>query len=246
MKRIAIFLLVIALAIPTLFSCGMPDEDSNLQTGLPNVNLQQLTPVQSVAAMYKVSQPTKVVAATKQVIIQDYLELEGKYEIVTGYVDNTPASVYKIQTEEIRSVDEGGQNDEVKDIVKTTNKVIEAIEGKGSRTNGGEWNAEGTVWTIGRGRMAINLKDDLVKDVTYEDHKLSFTVPQANAAKVLGEEYAANIDSDIAIVIVDDGAVVISIELSYYIAANEEANLGRSEMYIKVDYTYDIERITIE
>ena len=80
MKRIAIFLLVIALAIPTLFSCGMPDEDSNLQTGLPNVNLQQLTPVQSVAAMYKVSQPTKVVATTKHVIVEDYLLSASMYK----------------------------------------------------------------------------------------------------------------------------------------------------------------------
>lgn len=246
MKRIVVFLLVIAMTIPALFSCGKPSEDSNLQTGLPNVNLQQLTPVQAVAAMYKVSQPTKVVATTKHVLVEDVLELNGKYEIVTGYVDNSPASVYKEQIDTLRSVDEGGQNDEVKDLVKTTSKVIEAIEGKGSRTNGGDWKEDGTVWTIGRGRMSINLQDDLVKNVTYENHTLTLDVPQANVAKVLGEEYAQKIGSDVHVVIVDDGAVVTSIELTYSVAADEEANLDVSEMSVKVYYTYDIERITIE
>ena len=230
MKKIVVLLLIAALVVPTLFSCVE----------------QVVTPVNVVAGMYKVSQPTKVVATTKQIIVPDILELDGRYEIVTGYVDSKPASVYKMQTEEIRSVEEGGQNEEVKELVKTTSRVVEAIEGKGSRINGGDWNAEGTVWNIGRGRMALNLSNDYVKSYTYNNHVLTLEVAKENAANVLGEEYAQYIDSDVHIVIVDDGAVVVSVELTYFIAANEEANLGRSEMHVKVDYTYDIERITIE
>ena len=149
MKKIVVLLLIAALVVPALFSCTP----------------QVITPVNVVAGMYKVSQPTKVVATTKQIIVPDILELDGRYEIVTGYVDSKPASVYKMQTEEIRSVEEGGQNEEVKELVKTTSRVVEAIEGKGSRINGGDWNEEGTVWNIGRGRMALNLSNDYVKSV---------------------------------------------------------------------------------
>ena len=232
MKKIVVLLLIAALAVPSLFSCDLFKKEA--------------TPVTLVANMYKVSQPTKVVATTKQIIIQDQLELDGRYEIVTGYVDSKPASVYKIETEEIRSVEEGGQNEEVKDLVKSTSRVIEAIEGKGSRTNGGEWNAEGTVWTIGRGRMALNLSDELVKSYTYENHVLTLDIAKENVAKVLSEEYAQYVDGDVHIVIVDDGAVVTSVELTYFTAPNEEVNLGRTEMRVRVDYTYDIEKITIE
>ena len=228
MKRTLIFLLVIALCVPALFSCDL------LAGG----------PMDDVAAMYSVSEPTKVVATTVQNI--DGFKLNSSYELVTGYVDNMAASVYTVSTEEIRSIEEGGQNEEVKDLIKASTRKIEAIEGKGSRTNGGSWDAEGTVWTIGRGRMALNLDSSAVENITYENHVLKFVVPKENAATVLGETYAADIDSDVEITIVDDGAVVTSVELHYYLAAKPEANLAASEMTVKVIYTYDIERITIE
>ena len=51
---------------------------------------------------------------------------------------------------------------------------------------------------------------------------------------------------DVEVTIVNDGAVITSIELHYFLAANEAANLVESEMTVKVVYTYDLERITIE
>ena len=246
MKKIIVFLLIAALCVPGLFSCQAPDGTSTIPSTIPTVNNQELTPVQSVAAMYRVSQPTKVVAHTEQVIVEEVLSLECHYEIVTGYVDNTAASVYKADIQEIRSIEEGGQNEEVKELIKSYSRVVESIEGIGSRTNGGDWDAEGTVWTIGRGRMSIKLDDANVKNVKYENHVLTCVIPLAKVAKVLGETYAQDIDSDVALTIVDDGAVVTSIQLSYYLKANEEANLDRTVMYVKVDYTYDIEKITIE
>ena len=246
MKRIIVFLLLIALTVPTLFACGMPDEDSNLQAGLPNVNINKTSAVQSVAAMYKVSQPTKVVANTTYVLVEGDLELDSRYEIVTGFVDNKSASVYTTEIESLRSVEDGGRNEEVKDLIVSNKNVVEAIEGVGARLNGGEWDPEGTVWTIGRGRMAIKLDEALIKHVKYENHTLTFDIPQANATKVLGEEYALYIGSDVHVTIVDDGAVVTAIELNYYTLANEEANLESCEMRVKVVYTYDIEKITIE
>ena len=233
MKKIAIFLLIVALCVPMLFACK-PQVEEEVKDG----------PMQQVARMYSVSQPTKVVAKTTQNV--GGLTLNSNYSITTGYVDNAAASVFVSYVEEIRSIEEGGQNEEVKDIIKSYNRVTEAIEGKGSRTNGGEWDAEGKVWNIGRGRMALNLVESAVTNIKYENHVLTFVIPKANIATVLGAEYANDISSDVKVTIVDDGAVVTSVELVYNLSGNADINLVESTMYVRVDYTYDIEKITIE
>jgi hypothetical protein len=189
------------------------------------------------------SSPTKVVATTEQSF--GSYELNCSYELVTGYVDNSLASVYTVTTEELRTVEEGGNTDEVKDMIKSTTKKTEAIEGFGARTNGGDWDPEGSVWAIGRGRMALNLDATAITAMTYENNVLTFTVPADKAAIVLGADYAKNISSDVQVTIVNDGAVVTSVELHYNLAG-DGANLAESEMTVKVTYTYDLERITIE
>ena len=62
---------------------------------------------------------------------------------------------------------------------------------------------------------------------------------------VLGTDFSAYITGDVEITIVDDGAVITSIDLHYHLAG-DGANLAESEMTVKVVYTYDLERITIE
>ena len=229
MKKIIALILAVVLCAAALTSCDMlfPKEDTTLS---------------DVTRMYNMSAPTKVVATTEQKFAS--YELNCSYEIVTGYVDNSLASVYTVTTEELRTIEDGGNTDEVKDLIKSTTKKTEAIEGFGSRTNGGEWNPDGDVWTIGRGRMAINLAEDALVNVVYENHTLTFTVPVANVATVFGEEYSKDMSSDVQVKIVDDGAVVTSIELHYNLAGDGD-NLAESEMTVKVVYTYDLERITI-
>ena len=122
MKRILVLILVIALCATALSSCALFDGFFRSE-------------IDDIADMYSVSAPTKVSATTTQKI--GSLELNCSYELVTGYVDNRPASVYTVHTEEIRSVEDGGNNDEVKPLIKTVDKKTEAIEGFGSRTNGG-------------------------------------------------------------------------------------------------------------
>jgi hypothetical protein len=78
----------------------------------------------------------------------------------------------------------------------------------------------------------------------YADHTLKFTVSKDNAATVLGKEYAKHLAGSVEVTIVDDGAVVTSVELHYFLAG-DGANLVDSEMTVKVVYTYDLERITI-
>lgn len=233
MKRLIVFVLVMALCVATLSSCKLIDKVK----GMFDKTLEE------VSEIYDMSQPTKVIATTKQVL--GPIELNCSYELITGYVDDSRASVYTVTTEELRSVEEGGNNEEIKDLIKTTTRKTEAIEGIGSRVNGGEWDPEGDIWEIGRGRMALNLDKDAVENVSYDNHTLKFTIPNANVGIVLGEAYAADIASDVEVTIVDDGAVVISIDLHYFLKGDGK-NLAESEMTVKVLYTYDLERITIE
>lgn len=257
MKKIIAFLLISALCIPALFSCQSTDGSSVLPSTIPTVeNPNNITPLEAITNMYKISQPTKVVASTTQTIIEDVLVLECSYEVVTGYVDGHVASVFKSETQEVRSIEEGGQNDEIKPLIKTTSTIVEAIEGLGTRTDGGDWYAEGEVSSIGRGKMAIKLEASLLKEVKYENHVLTFVIPKANASKVLGSTYGKYVDSDIAVTIKDDGAVVTSVEFNYYLEGDTIEYVGssgetekiptRSAMRVLVNYSYDIEKITIE
>ena len=231
MKRIIALMIVVALSVCALTSCDLFGKSDSV--------------LDDVATMYSKSSPTKVVATTVQKI--GSYELDCSYEIVNGYVDNRLASVYTSTVETLRNVDEGGANDEVKDMIKTNYEKIESIEGFGSRTNGGDWNPEGSVWTVGRGRMAINLVEDAVTNVQYDANTktLTFVVPAANVATVFGADFSASMSSDVEVKIVNDGANVTSIDLHYYLAG-DGANLERSEMTVSVVYTYDLERITIE
>ena len=233
MKKIIVLMLVVALCATALTSCALIEKF----TGNGDTTLTD------VALMYNMSSPTKVVATTEQSF--GSYELNCSYELVTGYVDNNLASVFTVTTEELRTVEEGGNTDEVKDMIKSTTKKTEAIEGFGARTNGGDWDPAGSVWAIGRGRMALNLDATAITNMTYENNVLTFTVPADKAATVLGADYAKNVASDVEVTIVNDGAVVTSVDLHYYLAG-DGANLAESEMTVKVVYTYDLERITIE
>ena len=235
MKKIIVFILVMALCVPALFSCGLVKKVTS--KFFDNT-------LDDIQTMYSNSAPTKVVATTKQNIAG--VELNCSYELVTGYVDNKPASVYTVVTEELRSVEEGGNTDEVKSEKKIITKKTEAIEGIGVRTNGGDWNPQGNISSIGRGAMALNLDEKYLDSVVYENNTLTFTVTAENAATVLGEEYTGDIVDTVEVTIVNDGAVITSIDLHYFLKGDASKNLAQSEMTVKVVYTYDLEKITIE
>lgn len=230
MKKIIVLVLTLALCATSFTSCKLFNKMFN-------------NPLKDVQEMYGNSAPTMVVATTKQVF-KSY-ELNNKYELKIGQVDGKAASVFTETTEELETIESAGGSDIVKPFIKTTTKTTEAIEGIGARVNGGEWNPSGTTYAIGRGAMALNLDKKSVTDVKYENHTLTFTIPNANIATVLGDGYEAGVDGDIKVTIVDDGAVVTSIELRYTLAGNTKANLPASEMIVFVEYHYDIQHITV-
>ena len=134
MKKIIILALVMALCAACFVAC-IPSKDNNSSNNNNNNNAS--TPLEQVAKMYSQSEPTKIVATTKQTIAS--VELNCEYEIVNGTVDNLPASVYSTYTEELESIENGGGTDVIKPLIKTTIRKTEAIQGIGSRINGGEW-----------------------------------------------------------------------------------------------------------
>lgn len=247
MKKIIMLILVVALCAATFASCNLFKGDDTPTTNEPVTNepvTNEPTDLEKVAEMYKNSAPTKVTASTKQTISSS-LVLECSYELVNGKVGDAAASVYTEKKQELETVETGGGTEVIKPLVKETTRVTEAIDGVGSRLNGGTWNTQGTVSTIAPGGMSIKLNADNLKNVKYENNTLTFTVPKDKVASVFGKSYATNIVSDVKVTIVDNGAEITSIELSYNLAGDEDANLPASKMVVKVEYTYDLEVITI-
>ena len=227
MKKIIVLVLTLALCMTALTSCFLKNRKT----------------LKEITEMYSNSAPTMVVATTKQTF-KSY-ELNAKYEVKNGLVDGKNASVYVVTKDELESIENAGGSDIVRPMIKTTTKTTEAIEGIGTRTNGGEWNASGTTTVIGRGAMALNLVSRALSDVAYENNVLTFVIPNANIETVLGEGYNKGIEGDIKVTIVNDGAVITSIELVYTIAGDSAAHLEASQMVVFVEYHYDIQQITI-
>ena len=246
MKKIIAFLLLVTMCVPALFSC---EETEMFPNAIPDTGILDapVSDVESVSQMFARSLPTKVVASTRQVILEDVLVLNCNYEIVTGYVNGgMSAFIYKSHVEELRTIEDGGNNDEVKPLVKTTDKVVEGIEGFGTRTDGGEWNPEGAMMELERGKMSLALKESNMKNIKFENNVLSFVIPSGKATKVLGSTYGKDIDGEVAVTITVDGAYVLSIELTYELKGDKDINLDDSLMYVRVDYSYDLELITIK
>ena len=228
MKKIIVLVLTLALCLTAFTSCFLMKGRKTLK---------------EIAEMYSNSAPTMIVATTTQTF--SAYELNCTYEVKNGLVDGKNASVYTVTKQELESIENAGGSDIIRPMIKTTKKTTQAIEGIGTRTDGGDWNASGTVTVIGRGAMALNLDSKSIAEMVYADNVLTFVIPNANIETVLGEGFSKGIEGDVQVTIVNDGAVITSIELRYTIAGDSKANLESSKMVIFVEYHYDIQQITI-
>ena len=228
MKKIIVLVLTLALCLTAFTSCFLMKGRKTLK---------------EIAEMYSNSAPTMIVATTTQTF--SAYELNCTYEVKNGLVDGKNASVYTVTKQELESIENAGGSDIIRPMIKTTKKTTQAIEGIGTRTDGGDWNASGTVTVIGRGAMALNLDSKAITEMVYADNVLTFVIPNANIETVLGEGFSKGIEGDVKVTIVNDGAVITSIDLSYTIAGDSKANLESSQMVIHVEYHYDIQQITI-
>ena len=239
MKKIICLLLVLACSF-ALFACG--DEE--------------LTGAQKTAQCYKNSLPTKIVTTSTQSIINDsgvaVATLNGEYTLVTGTIAGKLATVKEYVQDYMREVAEGANNDIVGPI-DTKRGSLEYLEGYGRRTDGGAWDASGLNFGPTAGSIAINLSDDLITGANYTEgengiNTLTFTVPNANIAAVFGadEDNVAllSASSDVAVSIVNDGAIVKSITVSYTVVEQTRYYPER-RVVMSTTYEYDAQPVEL-
>lgn len=228
MKKLLALILVLSLSAVALIACKKDPE---------------VTDLDKVAAMYAISQPTKIVATTSHQFGSK--TLTGTYELKTGYIDGTtPAATYKSDYQQMRDVP-SGSGQEIVNPIEDVSELIEYVEGKGTRTtlNGkrSSWNKEGESIIPAKGAIALNLTGEVISQFTYENNVLTFTVPASGTETVLGMQ----IDTDVLVAVTTNGTEVIGVSISYTEAANAETNVEQTVVTINVDYYYDLQVITI-
>ncbi len=240
MKRFIAFALILVLAF-TVTSCN----NAGNNNGSGDVGEQPSTigeTSEKILAMYNRKSPTKSVTVATYSFGDT--KLQDTTILISGKIDGTKAAAELTQiTQRLRSVADGS-NAAILGSIEETTTVKEFYEGRGVRTqvNGGLWG----IWDVSasnfapsEGSISLNITDAQIKDIKDNGKTISFTVPKANTESVLGKA----INSDVSVILKNDGACVVGIEIVYSEAAT--ANTPKIDVSIKVEYTYDIENITI-
>lgn len=222
MKKIIAILLALSCVV-ALASCGANDVDT-------------------VGAMFEASKPTKTVITTTQSFGSTILS--GEYVMQTGLVNGKAATVYSAKYDELLSVDEGGASDLIQGDVVVREETREYLEGKGVRVDGGAWDASGENFALESGPVSLNLSSEYIKTFEYKNNLLRCVVAAKNTAEVLGLE--EDLTADASIEITDDGASVTSVVISYTLAADAESQLPATDIIIRADYYYDLQKIEIK
>lgn len=225
MKRIFALLLVVVMAVMALASCA-PAEDGIALT----------------KQYYENSAPKKIVAVSTEQFGAHLLDMTTT--ITNGYLGNLNAATKTVVGKRMRSITEGsGEN--VEAYIEDINTTDWFVEGYGTSSDkGATWNADGVSFVPLTGAIAINLDETLLENVKYENNVLTFKVAKANVASVFADD-VANIGGDVECEIVNDGAVVTSVSLSWTVPATENATGEDIAVSIVVEYTYDLERLNI-
>ena len=221
MKKILAIILALA-SVFAMFSCGGDGIEEQ---------------VEAVKTMYSVSTPTKIATTTTNTIGNTVLD--GTYTLITGKIDGKLATVMQFEYEEFATVDEG-KGEIITGAVKTVSGSREFHEDRGVRENGGKWE-EGFNFAPSAGDIALNLDLENLTEVKYENNTLSFIIPADKTAAVLGEENA--IEADVAVSIVNDGAVITGITMNYTLEA--EGDYPETVVVVTTSYEYDIQEVTL-
>ena len=240
MKKIIALMLALACSF-ALFACG---EEEVVTNG-----------VLDTIQYYDNSQPTRVETVTCQTILDDdgvstVEELNGYYLLVTGKINGKIATVKTYTHDVLRSVEEGSKN-EIVPPVDTVSGSEEYLEGYGRRIDGGPWNPSGYNFSPAVGAIKIGITEANITNWTYEEaqynNTLSFTVTKDKVAEVFGADADGNPvipdDSDVKVVITNNGAVVTGITISYSVEA--EGDFPARNVTVSVTYGYAVEEVTL-
>ena len=245
MKKIIALILALCIIATGVVLCFVFDVFSFLDKGGEEVD-----GVEIFKNLYAVSEPTKVVVS--QTTLLGNVALKGSSTLATGALnDGSTATVYTYNYEVLQSVQAGAGSVITPIMGEPLKGSREYVEGKGVRYDGGGWDETGTNFAPKAGSIAINLDASKLKNCAYtsdgELQTLSFTVEAKNVASVFGSD-AADIASDVNVVITANVAVVTGITISYseeLIPEDEDLVYPEANVTISTVYTYGIEEITL-
>ena len=223
MKKIIALLLALTCVF-ALFSCGEEEPDIESQ-------------VNSVIKMYEASAPTKISTVTVTKI--GNITLNGTYTLVTGKIDGMIATVQQNTYEKLADI-ESGSTSTITSVIETVKESKEFVQDKGVRINGGTWN-DGFNFAPVAGDIALGFTYKQLINPEYKDGVLTCKIAAGNTGVIFGEDNA--IDSDVVITIVNDGASITGVTLSYTIPEDDE--YPAQEVTITTTYTYDLEEVTL-
>lgn len=232
MKKI-IAIILAAACIFAFASCG--DSGNNEKT------LGEA--VESFKQMYAISEPTKII--TNHTTQIGNVTLIGEETLVTGTIDGKVATVYEYWYEELTSIDEGG-GEIIYDVKNVISGSEEYLEGEGVRIDGGSWKKNGLNFAPSQGDIAINISESLIKDASFTETTLSFTVSAENVEEVFGE--GTEIEGDVKVSISSDGAVITGIIIQYVVEGeinDDDITYPDLVISISTSYSYDLEVVSL-
>lgn len=232
MKRFIALALVLVMCL-AFVSCGGANDDNALA---------------EFTQLYRNSNPTKMVSTTTETF--GPLTFESTKILTIGKVTDAEgtkdAVIYDVLEEKLRSVEDGGKDDIIKDTIESTHTITLFVDGKGTKSIDpktrkavGNWSSKNSIDIPAKGDIAIFLDPDFITSYTYENDTLSFVVPANGTLYVFGQQ----IDSNVSVSIVKEGAIIKSISIRYSTLGNEEIGVYDSSVEINISYSYDNEPI---
>ena len=206
--------------------------------------------IEATLDCYAASAPTKIVTKSVRDFGANAYKLNGEYILVTGRIDGKIATVRTYSQEQLLPVEDGAGS-VIVDPIQTFTGSEEYLEGKGRRTNGGTWIADGLNFAPTAGSLSINITAENVTGITYTEAKfnnvLSFTVAYDKVDEVFGTDADENSyfdnDSDVKVTIINDGAVITRVTIEYTI--DEDDEYPAQSVIIDTVYTYELEAVTL-
>lgn len=238
MKKFIAFALVLVLAFAIVFC----DTTGGTGGGTGGTVEPVGATSEKILAMYSRRSPTK--SETVATYTFSDTVLQDTTTLISGKVDGTKEAAKLIQvTQRLRTVADGS-NAAILGSIEETTTIKEYFEGYGVRTkvNKGMWGGWDTSlgnFAPDEGSIALNITDSKLQNIKEEGKSFTFTVAAVNTESVFGKAIASNVN----VMVVHDGACVVQIALAYTEAAT--ANTPATDVEIVVNYTYDIENITI-
>ena len=248
------------------FTCeGHVDENLDTKCDLcAAYYVDEKNPISGVFATieyYKNSAPTKVHTTSETKLISYngrnpavVNTLYGEWILKTGVIDGKKATVQTYWRDVVADLDSGSDTVVGSEIERIEGSE-EYLEGMGRRTDGKKANSR---WKTGynfapsAGSIAIdlsNLENFTVKSYTKEknNNTLTLVVSVDAVAEVFGVNADGDpnllADSDVEVVITNNGATVTSISVSYIVEGKKD--YPEQEIYMKTTYGYAEEKVEL-